>query len=83
MPAPGVTVPVPTKQGIIAPLGQKATIVAKSPAQGARHPADKPLTIVWDRSAIATATTVNILLVNKPGGTAKTTIKASAANTGN
>jgi len=30
--APGVTAPIPTKQGIIAPLGQKATIAVKSPA---------------------------------------------------
>jgi hypothetical protein len=81
-PAPGATTPVPTKQGITAPLGQKATIAVKSPAQGTRHPADKPLTIVWDRSAITTAATVNILLVDKPGGTAKATIKAGAPNTG-
>lgn len=80
--APGVTAPVPTKQGITATLGQKATIAVKSPAQGTRHPADKPLAIVWDRSAIATAATVNIILVDKPGGTAKATIKAGAPNTG-
>ena len=80
--APGVTAPVPTKQGFTAPLGQKATIAVKSPAQGTRHPADKPLAIVWDRSAIATAATVNIILVDKPGGTAKATIKAGAPNTG-
>jgi len=80
--APGLTAPVPTKQGITAPLGQKASIAVKSPAQGAQHPADKPLAIIWDRSAIATAATVNILLVDKPGGTAKATIKAGAPNTG-
>jgi uncharacterized protein YjbI with pentapeptide repeats len=80
--APGVTTPVPTKQGITAPLGQKATIAVKSPAQGTLHPADKPLPIIWDRSAIGTAATVNILLVDKPGGTAKATIKAGAPNTG-
>jgi hypothetical protein len=80
--APKVTAPVPTKQGLNAPLGQKATIAVKSPAQGTRHPADKPLTIVWDRSAIPAAATVNIILVDKPGGTAKATIKAGAPNTG-
>jgi len=80
--APGVTTPVPTKQGITAPLGQKASIAVKSPAQGTQHPAGKPLPIIWDRSAIATAATVNILLVDKPGGTTKATIKAGAPNTG-
>jgi uncharacterized protein YjbI with pentapeptide repeats len=81
-PAPGVPTPVPTKQGITAPLGQKATIAVKSPAQGTRHPADKPLPIIWDRSVIGTAATVNILLMDKPGGTAKATIRAGAPNTG-
>jgi uncharacterized protein YjbI with pentapeptide repeats len=80
--APGVTAPVPTKQDITAPLGQKAAIAVKSPAQGTQHPAGKPLAIIWDKSAIATAATVNILLVDKPGGTAKATIKAGAPNTG-
>lgn len=80
--APKVTAPVPTKQGLTAPLAQKATIAVKSPAQGTRHPADKPLAIVWDRSAIPTAPTVNIILVDKPGGTAKATIKTGAPNTG-
>jgi hypothetical protein len=80
--APGVTAPIPTKQGITAPLGQKASIAVKSPAQGTRHPADKPLTIIWDKSAIATAATLNIVLVDKPGGTTKAIIKAGAPNTG-
>ncbi|MBE1426163.1 hypothetical protein H4684_002825 [Desulfomicrobium macestii] len=80
--APGVTAPVPTKQGFTAPLGQKATIAVKNPAQGTRHPADKPLAIVWDRSAIATTATVNILLMDRPGGTVQAAIKTGAANTG-
>ncbi|MBU4524389.1 MAG: hypothetical protein KUA37_06545 [Desulfomicrobium sp.] len=80
--APGVTTPVPTKQGITAPIGKKTTIAVKNPVQGTRHPAGKPLTIIWDRSAIGTAAKVNILLVDKPGGTAKATIKAGAPNTG-
>jgi hypothetical protein len=81
-PAPGATT-VPTKQGITAPLGQKATIAVKSPAQGTQHPAGKPLPIIWDRSTIATAATVNILLMDRPGGTIQTAIKTGAANTGN
>jgi hypothetical protein len=80
--APGVTTPVPTKQGITAPLGQKATIAVKSPTQGTQHPAGKPLTIVWDRSSISTVASVNILLMDKPGGMVQTIIKTGAANTG-
>lgn len=80
--APGLTAPGPTKQGITAPLGQKASIAVKSPTQGTRHPASKPLPIIWDRSSISTAASVNILLLDKPGGPAKATIKAGAPNTG-
>jgi len=80
--APGVTAPIPTKQGITAPLGQKASIAVKSPAQGTQHPASKPLPIIWDRSSISTAATVNIFLLDRPGGTVQTIIKTGAANTG-
>lgn len=80
--APKVTAPVPTKQGLTAPLGQKTTIAVKSPTQGSQHPTGKPLPIIWDRNSIGTAASVNIFLVDRPGGTVKATIKTSATNTG-
>ncbi|MDX9745878.1 MAG: hypothetical protein WCX84_08245 [Syntrophales bacterium] len=80
--APGMTAPVPTKQGITSSLGQKAVIAVRSPAQGTQHPVGKPLPIIWDRSTISTVTSVNIFLMDRPGGTTQTAIKTGTPNTG-
>lgn len=63
-------------------LGPQAAITVKSPAQGVRHPANTPLVILWDKNVAGAAPAVNILLVDKPGGTTKAVIKTGAPNTG-
>lgn len=74
--------PVQPKQIIDSPLQQKGIIPVKSPIQGTRHTPKTPLLITWDKSPIAAYATVNIFLVDKPGGTVRATIKADAPNSG-
>jgi hypothetical protein len=87
-PAPGIVpgtikpIPLQPKRIGVSPLTQKGKIPVKSPIQGTRYAPKTPLVITWDKSPIATYATVNIFLVDKPGGTVRTTIKVGAPNSG-
>ena len=77
----GITTP-PVKQGVAIPAVNLKTIAVRSPIQGSKHPANKPLAISWDKTAIPSYATVNIYLASKTNGATQATIRNNAPNTG-